>query len=87
MDSCKEVVLLVVKNVVAKSNTRGYKLCDATLNKLFSEFWILQLIADSHTLSCPNQLGQIGVQRMMGKASHLVAFYACTIVTMGQRDT
>ena len=87
MDSCQEVILLVIQHIIAHGHTWGHKFRNTSLYKLLSEFWILQLIADSHSLSCTNQFWQIGINCMMRKASHLVALGPSTIITMRQGDT
>ena len=86
MYSRKEVVLLVVKHIIAKSHTWSNKLCNATFNKLFGEFGVLKLVAYSHTFTSTNKLWQIGVESMMWESCHLIAFVV-TIVTMSKRDT
>ena len=87
MDSCQEVILLVIQHIIAHGHTWGHKFRNTSLYKLLSEFWILQLIADSHSLSCTNQFWQIGIKCMMRKASHLITLGSSTIITMGQGDT
>ena len=87
VDSRKEVVLLVVKHIVAHGHTWSYQFCYATLNKFFGEFGVFQLVADGHTFASTNQLGQIGIKSVMWKSSHLVALATCTVVTMGKRNT
>ena len=61
MDGSQEVVLLMVQHRIIHGNTGGYQLRDTTLYKGFGKFGIFQLVADSHTLACSNQLGQIGI--------------------------
>ena len=87
MHAGQEVVLLVIQHVIRHSHTWRHQLRDASLHQFLRQFWVLQLIADSHTLACSDQLWQIGIQRMMRKARHLVAQAASTIISMCQRDT
>ena len=56
MDSRQEIVLLVVQHIIAHGHTRCNQLGNATLNKLFSEFGVFQLVADGHTFASTNQL-------------------------------
>ena len=87
MHAGQEVVLLIVQHVVREGHTRGHQLCDTSLHQFLRQLGVFQLVADGHAFASTNQLRQIGVKRMMGKASHLVALAPCPIVTMGQRDT
>ena len=87
MHSCEEVVFLVVQHIITQGDTRRHQFRNASLDKLLCEFGVFELIADSHTLSCSDQFGQIGIEGMMGKARHLVALHTSTIVTMGKGDT
>ena len=87
MHSCEEVVFLIVQHIIRQRNTRSYQFGNASFDELFREFGVFELIADSHTFSCSDQFGQIGIEGMMGKARHLVALHTSTIVTMGKGDT
>ena len=87
MHSCEEVVFLIVQHIITQGDTRCHQFGNASFDELFREFGVFELIADSHTLSCSDQFGQIGIEGMMGKARHLVALHTCTIVTMGEGDT
>ena len=82
MDSRQEVVLLVIQHVIAHGHTRCNQLGNATLNKLFCEFGIFQLVTDGHTFASANQLRQIGIQGVMWKTSHFIAFATSTVTTM-----
>ena len=82
MDSRQEVVLLVIQHVIAHGHTWCNQLGNATLNKLFCEFGVLQLVADGHTFASANQLRQIGIQGVMRKTSHFIAFATSTVTTM-----
>ena len=54
MHRTEEVVLLVVQHIVAHSHTGSHQFGDAALHQFLSEFWILQLVADSHALAGTN---------------------------------
>ncbi len=84
VDGSEEVVLLVVQDVIAHSNARRDKFRDASLHHLVHlgesllAFYhgafllrVLELVADSHTLTCADQLRQIGVEGVVWEASHL----------------
>ena len=99
MHCCKEVVLLVVQHIIAHGDTRRNQFGNASLHHLihlaqpFLTLYLLtlllrvfQLVAHSHTLTCPNQLRQICVESMMRKACHLSTTCRPTIVTSCQRD-
>ena len=85
MDSSQEIVFFIVKNGILHRHTWRHQFCDTSLHQLFSQLGVFQLVADSYALTCPDKLGQIGVQGMMGKASHLVAF-VIAVIAMSQRD-
>lgn len=76
----KEVVLLVVQDVIAHGDAWGHKFRDASLHHLvhlgepFLAFyhgafllWVLELVADSHTFTRTDKLRQIGVEGVVGK--------------------
>ena len=89
MDGSKEVVLLAGQHRVGHRHTWGHQLGDATLHQLLRQLRVLQLVAYRHTLACPNQLWQIGVERMMGKTSHRhcrILAGANRTAALGQRD-
>ena len=98
MDGCKEVVLLVIEHIVAHGHTRCDQFGDAALHHfihlgqsflsldgLAFLLGILQLVADGHSLARPDELGQIGIEGVMGESGHLGA-YRSAIVSLGQRD-
>ena len=87
MHSSQEVVFLIVQHIIAQGYTRCHQFGNASFYEFLREFRVFELIADSHTLSCSDQFGQIGIEGMMGKARHLVALHTSTIVTMGKGDT
>ena len=82
MNGCKEVVLLVVKHIVAKSHSWGHQLCDASLHQLLCKLRIFQLVADSHSFPGTYQLGKIGVESMVGEPRHLVSLHPGTVVSL-----
>ena len=71
MNRGQEVVLLAVEDGAAHHHTGGHQLGDAALHQLLGELGVLELVADGHALAGPDELGQIGVERMMRKAGHL----------------
>ena len=85
MHCCQEVILLVVQHSVLHGDTRRHQFRNASLDEFLRQFGVFQLVADGHTFTSTNQLRQVGVQRMMGKARHLVALIIA-IVTMRQRN-
>ena len=70
VDGSQEVVLLGVQHVIGQRHTRGHQFGDAALHQLLRQFGVFQLVADGHTLACPDEFGQIRIQRMIGKSSH-----------------
>ena len=71
VDRRDEVVLLVGQDVVPQHDARGHQLDDAALDEPFHQLGVLQLLADGHALAGPHQLGQIGVDGMVGKSRQL----------------
>ena len=87
MHCTEKVILFVIKHIILHGHTRGDEFCNTSLHQFLGEFRVFQLVTDSHSLTCPNQFGQIGIQSVMGKSCHLVAFHTCPIVSASQRDT
>ena len=86
MYSSQEVVLLVVEHVVVHGHTGRHQFGDAALDELLCKLGVFQLVTDGNTLTGTNELRQVGVQRMMREAGHLVTLHTCAIVTSGQCD-
>ena len=61
MYCCKEVVLLVVKHIIAHCHTWCYQLRNTTLYEFFCKFRIFQLVANCYTLSSTYQFRQVSV--------------------------
>ena len=70
MHSRKEIVLLVVEDVVGHGDTWRHKLRDASLDKFLGKLRILKLVTDGHSLACPDKFRQIGIEGMIGKSCH-----------------
>ena len=71
VDRRDEVVLLVGQDVVAENDARRHQFDHAALDQPLDEFRILELFADRHPLTRPDQLRQVGVHRMVGKSRQL----------------
>ena len=82
MKGCKKVVLVVVKNVVAHSHARRYKLGDATLNQFLCQFRVFELVADGNAMSGAYQFWQICVESVMWKSCHLNNRSLAAVVTL-----
>ena len=67
----EEIVFLVIEYVVVKRDTRRHQFRNAALDDLLGQFGIFQLLADSHPLTGAHELGQVGIQRMIGKTGKL----------------
>ena len=68
---CQPVVLLAVEHRAAHDHTGGHQFGDAALDEFLGQLGVLELVADGDALAGTHQLGQVGVQRMVGKARHL----------------
>ena len=66
----KEVVLLIVEHVVAHSHSGRDKFRNAALHERLGELRVFQLVAYSHTLARSDELGQIGVESVVGESCH-----------------
>ena len=86
VDGTEEIVFLVVQHVIAQRHTRRHQFCDASFDEFFCQFRIFQLIANRHALASSDELGQVGVEGVVRKSCHLVAF-VIAVVTMGEGDT
>ena len=88
MDSSKEVVLLVIEHRVGHAGTGRHKLRDASLDECLGQFRVFKLVADSHTFACTDELRQVGVEGMIGEASHRGALRHArlAVVSVGERD-
>ena len=63
----QEVVLAGVQDLVVEGHPGGYQLGYAALDDGLGLFGVLQLVADGYAQSGAHQLGQIGVQRVVGE--------------------
>ena len=81
----QEVVLLLLQHAVVVGHAGGHQLDDAALDQLLGEFRVFELFADGHFQACPHQLGQIGVQGMVGEPRHGL-FGGGTVVPPRQND-
>ena len=88
MDRTQEVVFLIVKHGVGEGYTWCHQFCNAALHQLLRQLGVLQLVTDSHAFPCTNQLGQIGIQGMMGEASHLQCLHGSVlaIIALGESN-
>ncbi len=66
-----EVILTMVKYVIAHRHAGSHQLGDAALHKLFGQLRILELLTYSHSLAGTDKFGKIRVERMMRKAGEL----------------
>ena len=64
-------VFLVGQKVVAQNDARRNQLDDAPLDESFHQLGVFQLFADRHALPCPHQLGQVGVDGVVGESRQL----------------
>ena len=88
VDSREEVVLLIVKHIVAHCHTGCDQFRDAPFHQFLRELRIFQLVADGHASARPDEFGQIGIERMIGESGHSVlALVARPVVAVSQRDT
>ena len=87
MHGRQEVVLLVVQHVVAHGHARRHQFRDAALHQFFRQFRVFQLVADSHSPTRPDKFRQIGVEGVMRKTGHLVAFPTVSVIASCQCDT
>ena len=73
IESCKIVVLLLFKQLVAICYARRNQLCNTPLYQFFCHFRVFQLVADRNFITCPYQFGEIRLYRVVRKACHLYA--------------
>ena len=64
-------VFLVGQKVVAQNDARRNQLDDAPLDESFHQLGVFQLFADRHALPGPHQLGQVGVDGVVGESRQL----------------
>ena len=81
----QEVVLAVVQHVVVDADTGRHQLRNAALHQLLGQLGVFQLVADGHALARTDELGQVRVERMIGKSGHLDGLLLA-VGTLGQRD-
>ena len=82
VDGHQEVILSRGQNLLIKSNSWGYQLCNTAFYNAFHEFGVFQLVADGHTHARPYQFGQVGIERMMREACQLGTL--ATVVSLGE---
>ena len=61
----------MIQDGVVDGDAGGHQLGDAPLHQLLGQFGILQLVANGHPLTGTYQLGQVGVERVVGKPRQL----------------
>ena len=71
VDGSQEVVLLAVEHRTTDDHAGCHQFGDAALDELLGELGVFQLVTDGYALASPHQFGQVGVERMVGKARHL----------------
>ena len=71
VDGSEKVVFLAVEDVVGERYAGSDEFRDAALHQFLGEFGVFELVADGHAVSGADELGQIGVQGVMGKSRHL----------------
>lgn len=71
VDRAEVGVLLVGEDVVTQDDARGHQLDDAALDEPLDELRVLELLADGHALTRTHQLGQVGVDGMIGESRQL----------------
>ena len=64
-------VLLVREDVLLENHAGGHQLDDTALDQPLDQFGVLQLFADGDALARTHQLGQVGVDGVVGEAGQL----------------
>jgi len=67
VDRSEESVFLVGQDIVAQHDARGDQFDDAALDQPPHLLGVFQLLADGYALARPHQLGQVGVDGMVGE--------------------
>ena len=99
MDGCEEVVFLVVEHIVAHGHTRCDEFGDPPLHHFVHLgepllsfngcpflLGILQLVADGHTFTGPDEFGEIGIEGVVGESRHSHVARTTAVVALGQGD-
>ena len=71
VDRSEEGVFLVGQDIVAQHDARGDQFDDAALDQPPHLLGVFQLLADGYALARPHQLGQVGVDGVVGEAGQL----------------
>ena len=67
MNAGKEVILLLLKDLVIVGNPGGNKFGNTAFDNGFGQFRIFQLVADGHPQTCLDQSWEVQVERMVRK--------------------
>ena len=86
INTCQKSVFLVIQRSVTIRNTRRNQFRHTTFYNFLRKFRIFQLVADSHTHSGTNQLGQICIKSMVWKSSQFNGF-SRSICTFGKGNS
>ena len=70
MNGSKEVVFLMVQNIVIDRNSRRNQLRNPSFHQFLGHLRVFQLIADCNTFTGTDQFRQIGIERMMRETRH-----------------
>ena len=68
MDGSKKIIFTVFENIIIDGNTGCHQFGNPAFDNVFGHFRVFELLADGHPLPGPNQLGQIGIQRVIRKS-------------------
>jgi len=80
---CEVVVGPGIEYLVVKSDPRRDQLCDTAFDDANGFFRVFELITNGYPVSCSNQPWEVGVQRVMGKASEF-DFACASVSSFGQ---
>ena len=85
MDTCQKIVFFLLQHLVVGGDTGSDQFGDTAFDDGFGKFRVFQLFAYSHAQASAHQFGQVGVNGMMGKASHIYGG-RCPVGLLGQHN-
>ena len=71
MNSGKEIVFTMIEDVVVNRHSQSHQFGDAAFHKFLGKLWVFELLADGHSLTGTDKLGQIRVERMVRESRQL----------------
>ena len=86
MHGSQKVVFPAREHIVSQRHPRCHQFGDASFHQFLGQFRVFELVADGHSISCPDQPRQVVVERMVRKTGHFCRGICPLLVAFRQGD-